>query len=434
MVAGLAMAGGQKGSESSKTSGGKVSLKYWDMLWSDDANYEPTVKNLAAEFSKQTGIPVTVQIIPWNNHYQTFVTAINAGNAPDISTGGAFQAIQYAGMGQTLDLGSIIEEWKKEGSPVLDDFVPGSLELQRYNGVQVGIPWNTDVREMYYRTDYLASAGYSGKAAYESHTWDEFLNILRAVKKAKPNVIPFAFNAGDYTATHVMMSFAAANDTGMTDVNGKADLNSPKFIEVLKFFGTCVAEGLVPRECATYLSSDIQRLYASGNIAVVWGANPTYLNDYNDVRTNTDIMEATIGPSGKKPLNLVWTNPILGFNQTKYPNETKQFIKWWIENNKDVYIKGKTGSLPVRRSFFADPYYTTNWLSSLIVKRKLLDTASSPVYPSPIIYAEAGDIEGNNYFGQPLQRVLIGETNYTQIASQANAQIAEALTMHTNKK
>lgn len=412
----------------------EITLKYWDMLWSAFDSYEPTVKGLANKFTEKTGIKVEVQIIPWENHYQTFMTAINSGAAPDVCTGGAFQAVQYAAMDQVLDLSSIIEEWKKDGSNILDDFIPGSIELQQYKGIQAGIPWNSDVRILYYRTDYFADAGYKGKDAYGTHTFDELLKIFRDIKKVHPDVIPFIFPAGDYTGTHIMLSFMAANGTGVTDENYQANLESKEFKELLQFFATCRKEGLVSESAATYVDSDIQKLYASGKVAMVWGPNPSYLEvDYPDIQAVTDLMEAPIGPSGKAPKNLVWINPIIGFKQTKHPEETKAFIKFWAENNLTVYVDGKTGPLPVRKSFLNDPYFTSAWLPVKIVERNLLNTASSPVYPAANLYPEIADIEGNNYVGEALQRVLLGETDFDLIAAEQNAKIVEALKVVTNK-
>lgn len=407
-------------------------LTYWDMLWSDDEAYEGVVNSLAQKFTDKTGVEVEVQIIPWDNHYQTFLTAINSGAAPDVCTGGAFQAIQYAAMDAVLALDSIIEEWKNDGSDILDDFVPGSLELQRYNGMQVGIPWNSDVRILYYRTDYLEDAGYTGEDAWGVHTFEEFLDMLRAVKKAHPEVIPFVFPAGDYTATHTMMSFSAANNAGITDKEYKANLTSPEMIEVLEFFKTMKDEGLVAESAATMLGSDIERLYASGNAAVVWSGNPTYLREYLDVREVTDLMQPVVGPSGSSASILVWTNPMIAFNQTEYPEQAKQFIKFWIENNLSVYTEGKTGALPVRQSFLEDEYFTSAWLPAKIHERKLLSFAASPVYPAESLYPEIADIEGNNIVGEMLQRVLLGESDLQTIASDANAKVEEALKLITN--
>lgn len=422
MLGGVALASG----------GSDVTLTYWDMMWSDDPNYGQVVQGLADVFTEQTGIKVEVQIIPWDNHYQTFLTAINSGAAPDVCTGGAFQAIQYAAMDMTLDLTSIVDAWKADGSNILDDFIPGSIELQQYNDTQVGIPWNSDVREIYYRTDYLADAGYEGEAAWGIKSFDEFLDMLRAVKEAHPDVIPFIFPAGDYTATHTLMSFAAANNAGITDKEFQANTNSPEMLEVLEFFGTMVEEGLVSESAATYVSTDIVRLYAAGEVAVVWGPNPTFLAEYPDVQAATDLMQPVQGPSGDAPKGLVWTNPIIGFSTTKYPEETKQFIKWWAENNLTIYTEGKTGPLPVRQSFLQDEYFSSAWLPSLIASRDLMAYASSPVSPAEALYPEIADIEGNNLFGEMLQRVMLGETDYEAIANDANEKIAEALTLTTN--
>ena len=71
-------------------------LKFWDMVWGPP-EYITTAKNLVAQFNKShPTIHVTYQSIPWTNWYQTFATALASGSGPDVSTGAAYQAFQFA--------------------------------------------------------------------------------------------------------------------------------------------------------------------------------------------------------------------------------------------------------------------------------------------------------------------------------------------------
>ena len=68
--------------------GEDITLVYWDMIWSTDPAYQPAVQALCDKFTEETGIKIDLQFIGWDNHYQTFLTAINAGVGPDVATGG----------------------------------------------------------------------------------------------------------------------------------------------------------------------------------------------------------------------------------------------------------------------------------------------------------------------------------------------------------
>src|SRR5262249_54444467 len=72
-----------------------VDLQFWDMIWGGP-EYIDTGKALVAQFNQEhPDITVTYRSIPWTNWYQTYLTAIGSGTAPDISTGAGYQAVQF---------------------------------------------------------------------------------------------------------------------------------------------------------------------------------------------------------------------------------------------------------------------------------------------------------------------------------------------------
>jgi multiple sugar transport system substrate-binding protein len=60
------------------------------MIWGAP-EYIDAGKALVAQFNQEhPDITVTYRSIPWANWYQTFVTAIGSGTAPDLSTGAGY--------------------------------------------------------------------------------------------------------------------------------------------------------------------------------------------------------------------------------------------------------------------------------------------------------------------------------------------------------
>src|SRR6267154_1027935 len=89
-----------------------VVLQFWDMIWGPP-EYIDTGKALVAQFNQEhPDITVTYRSIPWNNWYQTFLTAIGSGTAPDVSTGAGYQAIQLYDQGAILPIDDVIGQWK----------------------------------------------------------------------------------------------------------------------------------------------------------------------------------------------------------------------------------------------------------------------------------------------------------------------------------
>src|SRR5258708_10263395 len=104
-----------------------ANVNFWYMLWGPAPQYPDAARALVAQFNRENpNIQVTYRSVPWANWYQTYVTAISAGTAPDISTGGGFQAVQLFEIGAIRPLDDFIYELPHSGE--LPDFSPGFVE------------------------------------------------------------------------------------------------------------------------------------------------------------------------------------------------------------------------------------------------------------------------------------------------------------------
>lgn len=404
---------GAKGNEA-------VELTYWEMMWGPAGTYTEAVNKLVNKFNEENGdnIKVKVQMTPWDNYYQVFLTAISSGAAPDVSTGAFPQAVQYARMDEILYLDSIIEEWKAEN--IADDFMPGMLDLHKYEGKQAGIPWVCDPRGITYRTDLFEKAGITKLP----QNWDEFLDVCRAIK-SKTGVVPFVFGTANNMGTHIMMNFMFNNGVGITDQDIKSMFTDERVAETLRMFAALYKEKLIPEGIAGYKDSDAAKVYYSGNAAMVFQEPPTALKDYPDIEKVSSIMPPLAGPKGQAQ-NFAWVNPIMAYKQTKSPDAAKKFIKWWMENNLPLWTEGKASSLPARLSFMKDPYFAQNKFSKEFIE-KIIPTVVSPVWPAKSIYTQFSQIEGENYLGKALQEITTGNTDYEGIAKKTDELIVNAL-------
>src|SRR5690606_8594993 len=72
-----------------------VSIDFWDMIWGG-SEYPVAAQALVDRFNAENpDIQVVYRSVPWSNWYETYVTAIASGSAPDLSTGAGFQAVQF---------------------------------------------------------------------------------------------------------------------------------------------------------------------------------------------------------------------------------------------------------------------------------------------------------------------------------------------------
>ena len=180
-----------------------VDLQFWDMIWGPP-EYIDAGKALVEQFNQEhPDITVTYRSIPWTNWYQTFVTAIGSGTAPDISTGAGYQAVQLYDQGAILPIDDVISQWKSNGK--LDDFLPNTVDILKYDNHYVALPWAIDIRVWYYRKDLLAAANVQPPSS-----WDEFKSAAQAI--TKPSVDQYGVVAcGDPLGSHYLYTVILNN-------------------------------------------------------------------------------------------------------------------------------------------------------------------------------------------------------------------------------
>lgn len=400
-------------------------IVFWDMVWGPADTYPAAAEELVKQFNdtNDQGITVKYQSTPWDNFYQTFLTAVTSGAAPDVSTGAFPQPVQYAIMEEILDLTPVLDMWEAEGNAILQDYSPGALDLHRWDNKQVGLPWNSDPRQITYRKDYFEQAGITS----DPKNWDEFMAACEKLKEKLPeDVYPLAFAAADQMMTQNMLFFMFQNDCGITNADGNAsDFTNVKVGETLKFLNELYVKGYIPEGTVSYKGSDAEKLYLSGK-AAMYLAGPMTLKDYPDIDSNSGILSPMAGPSGKAQ-NFTWLNAIMAYEQTDSPASCHVFIKWWLENQLPLWTKGLQGSFPARLSFLKDPFFQSNWVKREIGE-KVMPTAVPPVYPATFLYPAFSQIEGENYPGKALQGAISSQTpDYDALTAEWNEKIADAM-------
>lgn len=382
--------GGSAGSGSA-AKGGAREIVFWDMMWGPAQTYPAAMGEIVNRYnsSNPDNIHVTLQTVPWDNFYQVFLTAVTSKAAPDVSTGAFMQSIQFAEMGEGLSLDPIVDAWKEENNPILNDYSEAIFNLHMYDGKHYGLPWNLDTRQFTYRKDYFEKAGITKLPA----TWAEFEEACAKLKAALPaDTYPVIFpGGGDYNGLHAIITFFVQNDTGATDARGNPDYLNPRITETLQFINRLYVKGYIPEGFPAYRGTDAEKLFQSGK-AAMYLHNAIDLRDFPDIEAVGGILPPMAGPSGKAQ-NYTWVNAIEAFSQTKDPEACHAFIKWLLENEGELWEKSGLGALPARASLRQRPYFTDRWATREI-SELVLPTVVSVCHPSPSIFLPFSIIEG----------------------------------------
>lgn len=407
--------------ETSAKAAEPVDLLFWEMMWGPSDVWTAGVEKQVAKFNEEhPNINVKVQLLPWDNYYQQFLTAVTTESAPDVSTGAFQQSIQYAAMDKVLDLSSIVDEWKADGT--YDDFLKGSIELHQYKGIQAGIPWTCDPRFITYRKDIFEQAGIKKMPT----SWDEFLDICRQIKN-KTGITPFAIPGGDQNSSTTLMQTMFSNGIGICDANGQSTFSDPKVVESLKFYDTLYKEGLISKGCASYKANDLLTLLQNGKTAMILLGMPGQIY-YGDPKVGKllGVMPTFASKTGGEAHGLNWVNPIVAYKQTEHPEECKTFIKWWVENSLSLFTEAGAVTYPVRGSFLKNDFYLKDPMLNEITNN-VIPYCVTPVWPTANLYPAFSQIDGEKYVGMALQEVLIGNDDLQGIADKQNAMISKAI-------
>ncbi len=86
---------------------------------------------------------------------QKFVTAVSAGTGPDTAIQGRHTFLQFAVKGLYQDITARFDA----ATLSRDDYTPVQLDETMWEGNIYGLPWNTDVRFLYWNKEHYAEAG-----------------------------------------------------------------------------------------------------------------------------------------------------------------------------------------------------------------------------------------------------------------------------------
>ena len=373
----------------------EVEIQFWDMAWSGP-EYIEKAKSIVDEYNEMTeGVTVVYQSTPWSNWYQTFSTAIASGTAPDISTGAGYQAFQFSEIDAILPIDDVIADMEADGS--LADFPDYTVAPLKYDGKQVAFPWNQDVRVMWYNKELLDAAGVE-----VPKTWDEFREAAKAV--TKDDVYGFVTGGSGTYGIQFLISMLINNGGGLFDEDRNVAVTSnERNLEALQFIADLANDGSLNPASTGYSNEDAERAFVSGKAAFHF-CSPALLQQYPELEGKIAICDPLEGPHGDKG-SLVWYNNIMIYSQTEYPEETKEFLKWWVMNQEGLFLEGGLTSLPARISTTENEMYSTNEALKKTIE-EYLPISKTTGAQCPEMFAELNEIEGDSLLMNAIQGLI----------------------------
>ena len=324
------------------------SLKFWDMPWGG-TDYNPAAKALTEAYKPANGMPSAIyQEIQWANFTQTFSSAVASQTGPAVSTGGGFQAFQYAAEGAIAYADNVINAFRQDGT--YDDFLPGTVEPMKTDKGYAAVPWQLDMRVWWYRKSLLDQAGVQPPT-----TWAELLSVGKTL--ASKGLYGFATGsgAGQNLGAHSMLMMMINNGGGLFTADGRLNVVTDRNVEAMEFVRELVSNGIIDPGAVSYTIDDLNNQWKNKK-AAMGIATPGLDNQIGEAAGDLFVMKPLAGPHGEVAC-LQFVNNIMMYANTPSQAGSEAFLTYYIKNMKTLWQQNVVPGLPVLKSIVALPEF-----------------------------------------------------------------------------
>jgi ABC-type glycerol-3-phosphate transport system substrate-binding protein len=354
-----------------------ITLKFWDNQQTESglSQYQ---KEAVQRFEKENpGIHVDVTTVPYPEYQQRLLTAVQGGNAPDVSTLDQIWVAAFAKAGAITPL----DDRAKAANIKPDTYFKGAWDSANFDGKLWGIPFNVDVWSFtYYNKALLQKAGVDPATLT---SWDGFKTAAQKLTDPAKGRYGVGLFAGKGEDTVVVLdSFIFSNGGKILNADGSCALTSPEAVGALKYLQTLAP--FAPQGMNNANSGNMRELFLNQSLAMeFWPAleQPTLQKSKLDWG-----FAPGIAPAGKTPVGTYG-----GWNLAIYKSSPHQDAAWkFIQFLTREDVNGAVVDLIPANVKAAKAFLAANRKEPDKIMELLDHAAPRPLSPR---YLELSDIE-----------------------------------------
>ncbi|HET8907443.1 MAG TPA: sugar ABC transporter substrate-binding protein, partial [Ktedonobacterales bacterium] len=326
LLLGLTMILSACGGSSSTQSSGPVQLTFWgfNQQIAEQADaFNKTHPNIHVTGLKQPSGP--------DQYYPKVLTAVKAGNAPDVAL------IEYQYIPTMVANNALVDLTKYGASDVKSQFDSSAWSQVVEGGAVYGYPQDTGPMGLFYNSATFKKAGIDHPPA----TWDEFAQDAVKIHALGPNYYIVSFPPKSTGWIQALMWQAGAIWFSVdTQANAwKVSINSDAAKKVASYWQGLLDKGLV----ATLddFSNDWNAGLDKGTIAswpsAVWGQGVVKGNAA-DAAGKWSVAPMPQWQAGAKQVGMWGGSAISVIGGTKHPKEAEEFVRWYLTNDASLQI------------------------------------------------------------------------------------------------
>ena len=323
-------------------------VKFWNMPWGGTA-FSPLDKRITLAYKPADGLPAAgYQAVQWANFTTTFASAIASGTGPAVSSGSGTQAFQFAEKNHIAYADGLLESWRKDG--LYDDFLPGLLDTMKTDKGYVAVPYNLDMRALWYRKSLLEKAGVEPPT-----DWQSYLDVCAALKKI--GVFGFGIASGAQgNGFQSLVGLLINNGGGLFNADQKPDCVTPANIEALEFVVEMVRKGYMDPGSVSYSTTNAQSQWKAGTFGMGFEGPGLAQVLGGSLVSDMAVTDPLTGAGGGKGA-LYFPNNIMMYRRTPSQKGSEAFLTYYYKNMAPLWTQ-KTGvGLPVLKSIAQTPEF-----------------------------------------------------------------------------
>jgi len=339
-------------------------LTVW-IMGDSGANFE----QLVAPWVDESGTEVEVVAVPWDGIDERLTTAVASGSGPDVLQVGLSKLRTFADAGALLPLDEYLDD---HPGLVADNFAEGIAgEASAIGGETVSIPWVSDTRVLFTRSDILTENGIDAPPA----TWEELRADAKTLAARGEGQFGYYIPQWD-SPLPVVMTWSHGGD--IIDSEGAVDFDTPEVQEAVDLYTGLYADGSVP----TNSDFDQTQGFISG-VAPMLISGPYLAKSIADSAPELDgKWTVTKVPEGSSSATSLFAGSNLAvWHNSGRVDESLDLLEFLAEPETQLEWYGINGELPTNAGALADPELLDDPLVEVYAEQ-LQDARILPLVPN----------------------------------------------------
>ncbi|MGH7919884.1 MAG: ABC transporter substrate-binding protein, partial [Candidatus Dormibacteraceae bacterium] len=216
--------------------------------------------------------------------------------------------------------------------------------------------------------------------------------------------------SGDYTGSHILVSFMINNGGGLFDKDQKPNCVTKANIEAMNFVLECVSKGYVDPASATYTNTNVEAQWTAQKFGIGWDTAGLGENVGGTVGPTLQVGSPLVGPSGKKGA-IYFPNNIMMYKNTPSQKGSEAFLTYYYKHMTPLWTQATGVGLPVLKSITETSAFKANAINAKVIS-DWLPISHTWAWPgSDSLFYGVTAVDGTPLMNNFAQAILGGRTD-----------------------